>query len=220
MTEGDAAQKASGQPDNDILAQFNVLVDNADIITLREIVKVTSNLINSKVYPRAKVPSKEELDDMFKICPNIFDTVGTGNGSSHNTRSTTQSVESDLTHLQTELDSLGLCNSQNSNKVRTKWLIPAGTSTTHRDLQNAEDISHYPEICKLRDCINKLPDCQGTLDGCIVNCYQSTSSRLRPHSDDEPYIDQNCSIATFSLGGTREFGIFTKSHRSIETQSF
>ena len=68
-------------------------------------------------------------------------------------------------------------------------------------------------ICKVRDMINNSPFCIGSMNGCIVNCFNHDSVRQRPHSDNEHYIDQTHSISTFSLGATREFGIYNLDHK-------
>ena len=47
-------------------------------------------------------------------------------------------------------------------------------------------------------------------NSCIVNYYADGAARTRPHADDESYIDQSCPIACFSIGQTREIGIFDK----------
>ena len=153
MALGDATQKASGLPSKDILTQFKALARSADLSTLREIAKVTSDLINSHVNPRAKTPSNEELDTMFKYVPNLFEAERVG--ATHTRSSQNQTSNEILGKIQDDINSLGLSGSEgvNSKKVRTKWLINPNVSRTHKDLKNADDINKFPGICYLRDYI-------------------------------------------------------------------
>ena len=63
------------------------------------------------------------------------------------------------------------------------------------------------------DFVNQHSDIVGEVNGCIVNCFRSESSRHYPHADDEKYIDQSCSIATVSLGPSRTFNIYEHKHK-------
>ena len=59
-------------------------------------------------------------------------------------------------------------------------------------------------------------DCDGEMNSAIINYYPTGSSRTRPHSDEESYIDQTASICNFSIGSTRNFGIFNKKEVLLE----
>ena len=205
--------KASGMGLNeDIFSQICDLLKQVKCIkTLRKIVNVTSDHINTQTYPQSVTPSDEQLDSLFKYIPTVVSPERV-----YRTRSAalTDNVDNELVvQLREELDSMDLYN-QNSNKVRTQWLVDSDVTHTHTDLRNSQDMNNFPAIVRLRDRLNQLPECKGKLSGCIVNCYSVGSARLRPHSDNEPYINQESSICTFSLGDTREFGIFTNSHKN------
>ena len=68
------------------------------------------------------------------------------------------------------------------------------SDTTYAHLKNAGNIDSFPAICQLRDKITNLSQSQGTMTGCIVNCYRDNGARTRPHADDESYIDQGFSL--------------------------
>ena len=204
-------QKASGTLNETLVAQVLSLIESTNLRTLREVMKVTTNLINKATNPQSATPTTEQLDSLFKYIPSIVQSEPARITRANSAVNSDSLNEDFVTALQHELDSLSL-NQSHSYQVKTKWLLSPEISNSHRDLKNSEDISKFPNICKLRDTINKLPDCKGLLNGCIVNCFSPQSSRFRPHADDEPYIDQSTSICTFSLGQTRELGIFTKSH--------
>ena len=206
--------KVSGLSNNDstLFNQISSLLQQiTDLKTLRKIVSVTSDIINVNTFPQSAAPSNERLDSLFQYIPSPLTPQ-----RPYNTRSVAQNSSSDdefLSQLRLELDSMNLFCPE-SSKVKTKWLLENNVSHSHSDLRAAEEISKFPYISQLKERLNALPSCKGTLSGCIVNCYATGSARLRPHSDDEPYIDQSTSICTFSLGDTRDFGIFTKSHKN------
>ena len=189
----------SGSPDKLLLDKYLELVRDTDMITLREISKINSNMINTLVNPHSKTPNADQIDELFTYIPNIFTS---DSGNSRLLRSNTQdpnivSETADfLEQLRLELDSLELDKSRNPYKVHTQWLLESNIQKTHRDLKNADDLGKFPNICKLRDRINTHEECKGSLNACIIICYQSVSSRFRPHSDDEPYINQDASICT------------------------
>ena len=85
-----------------------------------------------------------------------------------------------MDRLRLDLDSLGLDQTYSASKVRTKLLLNPRTDTKHAHLKNAGDIDSVPAICQLRDKIINLSQCQGTMTGCIVNCYRDNGARTRP----------------------------------------
>ena len=70
-------------------------------------------------------------------------------------------------------------------------------------------LPHYRAILKLMECVNRSLKC--ALNSCVVNYYSSHKSQSKPHSDDEPYIDQSEPICTFSIGASRNISIHEKS---------
>ena len=88
-------------------------------------------------------------------------------------------------------------------KVRTKWLINQGTDTKHTHHKHSGNIYSFTNLCQY----------QGTMTGCIVNCYRDNGARTQPQADDESYIDQSSSICTLLLRETSKIWIFTNSHR-------
>ena len=110
--------------------------------------------------------------------------------------------------LKEELDSIGLTDkSANKSKFTTQWILDSPCSS----IRNSQSMSKYPCINKLKSIVNANERTIGEMNGCIVNCFQAESSRLRPHADDEHYVNQNASIVTVSLGPTRNFRIFNRS---------
>ena len=75
-------------------------------------------------------------------------------------------------------------------------------------------MAKFPAISDL--CSN-LSRFVGDVDfnSCIVNYYADGTARTRPHSDDESYIVQECPIACFSIGSTRDIGIYDKSNGQL-----
>ena len=210
--------RASGQLDEAVVNQFRSLITSTNIRTLRELLTITSNALNNQLNPRTATPNpdSEEFNKLFTyVTPASFFNSGfTDTNRTLRSSSNQNGTGSDLLdRLRLELDSLGLDQTNSTSKVRTKWLLNPGTDTTHAHLKNAGNIDSFPAICQLRDKITNLSQCQGTMTGCIVNCYRDNGARTRPHADDESYIDQSSSICTLSLGETREIGIFANSHR-------
>ena len=56
-----------------------------------------------------------------------------------------------------------------------------------------------------------------SFNGCLLNLYKNGNDRMGWHSDNEPDLDLSKSIASLSLGETRDFSFKhrTKSHRII-----
>lgn len=55
----------------------------------------------------------------------------------------------------------------------------------------------------LLDRVNEA--CDVRFNGCLLNLYRNGDDRMGWHADDEPEIDQQCPIASLSLGGSRDF---------------
>ena len=67
----------------------------------------------------------------------------------------------------------------------------------------------YRSILKLMELINE--HLKISLNSCVVNHYLPSSSLKKPHSDNEPYIDQSTPICTFSIGPPRTLSVYGKS---------
>ena len=207
--------------DKTLIGSYLELVKSANVNTLREISRLNSNLINDMLFPVAPTVPKtdDQFNALFTYIPSILNGGQSLDVSTHLKDGSGHDELNFRLELQNELDSLHLGRMVNSEetgrtKVSTKWLV--NTPNSHPDLKSALDINDYPYICKLRDAINAHEDCTGDMNGCIVNCYGENSYRIRPHSDDEPYVNQQSSISTFSMGASRQFGIFSKSHGNPE----
>ena len=58
--------------------------------------------------------------------------------------------------------------------------------------------------------------CDGDMNSCIINYYSNGSARTRPHADDESYIVQSSSICSFSIGSSRDIGIFNRDEKLLQ----
>ena len=222
---GDLVKSAGSQ--NDIITKFHELIKDANVSTLREIIKVTSNVINNPHSSEIPAPSKDELDTFFKYIPNIFnpeslDISATPTLETQPSAGDLLGEEQDvfLDNLRTEIESLGLDQrSSDPRKVTTQWITT--DQIKHKDLNSALCMSRFKNISKLCKIINAHDECVGEMNGCIVNCYRSSSARTNPHADDECYINQKASICTFSLGSSRDIAIFEhKKHNPATLRSF
>ena len=212
MNGSSLRSKVSGS-DSDIVKSFLSLVGKTNVATLREINLITSDLINSRLNPPTQDPPEQELDNLFNYVPNFVPTVDPDISVSSTIQPRNERLPINLNELKAELESLNLNSVPHTKQVKTQWLLKPGFNGKHNDLKNAKDITNFPIVHKLMDLVNESEHCKGSVNGCIINCYQSGSVRQRPHSDDECYINQDVSIATFSLGASRKFGIFTKTHK-------
>ena len=218
-----ATMPSGSSSSKSVITAFLDLSKDADIALLHELVNITQAKIVSLSVPSTPTNiSNSELSTLFDYVPNVINEVSV-NESGHllvQGEANTSLSETDLlVQLRSELDSMNLLENTPSPTVKTQWLMEPETSAAITSLWhrgNPTDINQYPGICKLREIINNLPQCVGKMNGCIVNCFGKDSVRHRPHSDDEDYTDQCSSICTFSLGATRDFGIYTKNHRKPE----
>ena len=96
-----------------------------------------------------------------------------------------------------------------SSKVKTQWVLSEPEKYTNV-MPSALNMNKFENISKLLTKVNSHEDTVGPLADCLINYYATGASRSGPHADDESYNDQSKSICTFSLGHTREFGIFSK----------
>ena len=213
---------STGSSQNNIIEQCKQLINEATPSTLREIIM----LVNNKLLSNHHNPQKtgiQTLDELFKYIPDIFTNksldVSTGLPSDPLSHTNIEDPDSFMKDLKTELDSLGLDKRKaGPRKVTTQWIVSEKNSS--RDLKSALPMDKFPHITKLCNLINDHDECQGVMNGCIVNCFISDSSRQRPHADDEVYIDQNSSICTFSIGSSRKFTIFEKKHDPAPLRSY
>ena len=203
--------------DEEIINQYHQLISSANTSTLRKIITINSKLLSQLQLPSANRPVNNELDKLFSYIPNVF-TSPSLEVSSHNlVDKSTDVIDVDeddfVDKLRIELDSMGLESKfKNHKKVATQWILQEPKC---KKLPDAHLMSKYGHISHLCEIINGRDECVGTMNGCIVNCYRtSTTSRLYPHSDDEQYIDQSSSICSFSLGASRDFKIFEKTHQN------
>ena len=205
--------------DSALIDIFSDIIKDANCDTLKEIIKVSTDMINKALNPISKAP--DDLDSLFKYIPNILNgqnslEISTYLAQEHSDVPAELSNEQAFKQsLMKELDSFKLDTLfPDPNRVATQWLLDEHLTTApHRDLREHKKMSSYPCITALKNIINQHEECIGELNSCIVNCYRPSSSRFRPHSDDELYIDPESSICTFSVGATREFGIYEKKHR-------
>ena len=216
-------QKSAGC--SDLISNYKDLINSAkcvDITTLREIIKITSDMITARECSRSPIPSQKELDQLFIFIPNVLDRDSELDTSTdlfgENTCSDESKVEDQsdvqdkfMDDLKLEIDSLGLDKRKsNTSKVVTQWILP--DPSVSPNLKNAQKLEKFSSISKLCNIVNNLEETAGTMIGALVNYYPSGGARTNPHSDDESYVDQSSSIATFSLGSERVFNIFNKDH--------
>ncbi len=101
-------------------------------------------------------------------------------------------------------------------KVATAWLCSQDTPYIYPDsnpVHAPKDISNFPCIGKLMSLVNSSTEVTGPLDSCLVLKYNSDSSSLSVHSDDEKLIDQNKAICSFSLGCERTLEFYEGSSK-------
>ncbi len=207
---------------NGLSQQFNTifrsLLDNADDKTLREVIRYSSDMLNV----RLKAASDPNLLlNQFKVVPKILDSYRAAQNTTSNSAGTLLSLPSStntvpapdtsdfMKRLTLEVESLGLSQksgSSNNRKVASQWIIKDPSQTN----LPSSDMAKFPCIS---DLCTMASDTSGSVDkfnSCIVNYYEDGSARTRAHSDDESYIDQDYPIACFSIGSTRDIGIFDK----------
>ena len=188
------------------------LLKNADEKTLREVMIHCQNALNSS-------RSNSPLNKQFSVVPNSLslgkDTAATPTAS--NEAGTLKMSPSSaaipdapefLDSLTKELETLNLrdkCGQPGKRKVASQWIVVNPQQTN----LPAEDMEKFPCITKLRTVLSGQTG-GSDFNSCIVNFYADGAARTRPHADDESYIDQTCPIACFSIGETREIGIFDK----------
>ena len=206
----DSHNKPSGSTsdiDQGTVAAFVKLTLGANLNTLREILKLTNSSIVRSLNS-SKESCNIDVEDLFEYVPDILDSTITNSAGVLNIEGESldpaASDELFLNNLHNELDSLKLTDTE-SDKVTTQWLMESSLASQIKSLWHRgtpKDINKYPTICKLRDIVNEMPQCVGEMNSCIINCFKDSNVRHRPHQDNEDYIDQNCSISTFSVGVT------------------
>ena len=200
--------------------QVFAVLNDADIKTLREVIVHCNNLLTER-----QNISKNVLFNQFSVIPDILSqcsknsgestSIDTGTLLSSPTHATDrQPMASSLfTKVSDEVRTLGLegkSGSPGKRKVATQWLI--------KDPQNtnlpSEDMAKFPAISELCKTLSQhMGDVN--FNSCIVNYYADGAARTRSHSDDESYVDQDCPIACFSIGASRDIAIFDKQNGSM-----
>ena len=111
-----------------------------------------------------------------------------------------------LAELKQDLATLDMVNS-NSNKPKTLWLGDESYEYGNtRHPPNPLD-NKTPAICKLRDMVNNDGH-SGTVVDALIAYYPTGYVCQSKHADDEPEIDQEIPIRTFSIGCTRSIEFY------------
>ena len=215
---------------SDVTHQVLLLLSNADDKTLREVICHCRNVMNSRPDLNVK-----KLAEQFTVFSSVLSEP-----HSETVEPTTNNIAGSLMlsfsnailpdpsenfteQLTEELETLGLrekSGAPGKRKVSSQWLIKSPQQTN----LPSEDLDKFPQISRLRSIVSGLTD-GSDFNSCIVNFYADGAARTRPHADDESYIDQSCPIACFSIGQTREIGIFDKNDgqlvgkHSLQTES-
>ena len=191
-----------------------MLLSNADDKTLRDIICHCQNFMNSRTKSHDKI-----LDEQFCVIPDMLNehTSSAGPTTSNEAGSLLlsptnahppESPQEFIENLTEELKTLGLeekAGTSGRRKVASQWLIKSPQQTN----LPSEDLDKFPYVSKLRSIASSITG-GNDFNSCIINYYADGAARTRPHSDDESYIEQSCPIACFSIGQTREIGIFDK----------
>ena len=118
-----------------------------------------------------------------------------------------------LDFLWAECESMDLGSKK---KVATQWLSSNKDPYIYPDstpVHKAKNIKEFPNINKLLSLVNESSEVTGPLDSCLILKYNSHQSSLTLHADDEPTIDQNKSICSFSIGCDRTIEFYEKSSK-------
>ena len=209
-------QATEETPSPDVTQQVISLLCGANDTVLREIICHCQNLINSQSERHS---NENILNKQFSVVPDVLDgNIASVSPISSNVAGSLllspsnallpESSDDFISNLTEELETLGLREKSGSTgrrKVASQWLI----KSPHQTNIPSEDLDKFPNISKLRSIASSLTN-GSDYNSCIVNFYADGAARTHPHADDETYIDQSCPIACFSIGQTREIGIFDK----------
>ena len=126
-----------------------------------------------------------------------------------------------LENVQAECDQLDL--STKATNTATQWMSCSSKPYIYNDtnpVHKAKPMKDFPYLSKLLGLVNNSTEVTGPLDSCLVIKYNSDKASLRPHADDEPFIDQQKSICSFTLGSERtiEFWEKSKKPKLVKTQ--
>ena len=105
-----------------------------------------------------------------------------------------------------ECESLQMNAGKGKNKAQTAWLCSQNTPYVYTDsnpVHSPHDISGFPNIKRLLSLVNSSTEITGPLDSCLVIKYKNSLTSTSLHCDNEPLMDQEKSICSFSLGSER-----------------
>ena len=197
----------------DVKQQVLLLLNDSDDKTLREVICHCRNIIDSRndtkniLSKQFSVIEDVLFSNMSLAVPTTSNETGTLVLSPSNALPP-ESPEDFTKNMIEELDTLGLKEKSGTSvrrKVASQWLVKNPQQTN----LPSEDLDKFPCLSRLRSIVSAATG-GNDYNSCIVNYYADGASRTRPHSDDESYIEQSCPIACFSVGQTREIGIFDK----------
>ena len=107
--------------------------------------------------------------------------------------------------------------SSKRTKAATQWISPSEEPYIYPDsnpVHKSKDINEFKAIKELLSKVNESSAVSGPLDSCLVIKYNTQEASLSPHADDEPYINQDKAICSFSMGCDRTIEFFKKSART------
>ena len=186
------------------------LAKSASDDDLRLLILHFTNVLHERKTGKSSV-SAEFMDKHFTYLPKFLWRPSNTHDVSTNLPSDSDIYDPNQlsSDLRGKLESLGL-EDNTSLKVKTQWLT-SGSNVSHPEFKNAKPLKDFPQVSKLLELVNKQEDVIGEMNSCIINCFRSKTSRHYPHADNEKFIDSSCSIATVSVGPTRDFCIYKTS---------
>ena len=222
QTFSSPSHHSSSSTSEEIRQQVFAVLNNANDKLLREVICHCQNLIDTRPNNNIDI---NLLRNQFRVVPNILseyteiETIDrtTATNSAGTLLLSPSSIPPEapslLERLKEEVQTLGLSEKAGSpgrRKVASQWLIKEPQKTN----LPSDGLDKYQAISELCAFLSSQTGNHG-FNSCIVNYYADGSARTRPHSDDESYIDQDCPIVCFSLGASREIGLFDKSNGNL-----
>ena len=119
-----------------------------------------------------------------------------------------------LKNVRAECDQLDLATK--ATKTATQWISCSSKPYIYNDtnpVHRSKPMKDFPYLSKLLGLVNNSTEITGPLDSCLVIKYNSNKASLRPHADDEPFIDQQKTICSFTLGSDRTIEFWEKSKK-------
>ena len=118
-----------------------------------------------------------------------------------------------LKNIKWKQDSINMFGKKIPLPRETAWYGDSKTSYNYSGIDNTP-LEWTDTLLEIKNKIESV--CENSFNSLLLNKYRNGDDKLSWHADDEPELDEHCSIASLSFGSERTFSIKHKNHKNMK----